>query len=368
MANNAKLPDIKTLMQAGIDPKTRLPIKMTSSDECGLQESIKAIIRTNDEQLAINRFQWYGLPKGLTGNLIERVLYYRGQGMLFYMPTDERFYFLPYALDGNIDVYGRYTAVTPVPFAGTPSSTEKDGEIKPWIKGLRRIPVYDFDPLEEVTMDAYENSCVLLSDYSKAVSQTVVPKSVAVEPIIDLESRMLPYMSTALSNATGVSGVRVNSPDEVYTVIEASKRINECALTGEKWVPMEGSMEFQDLSPAQVAKAEEFLLAMESIDNFRLGTYGVENGGLFQKKANMLQTEQAMAGGGASTGCILNDSLLQRQEFCMLVNNIWGLGIWCMPSENMQEQDLNMDGIVGDTNEPLVQGNNAGGEETDAVE
>lgn len=356
MANNAKLPDIRTLMQAGIDPKTGLPLKLAQMNDCELKESIQAIIRTNDEQLAINRFQWYGLPKGLTGNLIERILYYRGQGMLFYMPTDEKFYFLPYALDGNIDVYGRFTAVTPVPFAGTPGSTDKDGEVKPWIKGLRRIPVYDFDPLQPIDIDMYENSCILLSDYSKPVSQTIVPKSVAVEPIIELESRMLPYMSTALSNATGVSGVRVNSPDEVYTVMEASKKINSCALNGEKWVPMSSSMEFQDLSPAQVAKAEEFLLAMESIDNFRLGTYGVENGGLFQKKAHMLQSEQAMAGGGAETGCILNDSLLQRQEFCLLANNIWGLGIWCMPSENMQMQDLNMDGIVGDTEEPMIGG------------
>ena len=356
MANNAKLPDIRTLIQAGIDPKTGLPIKLANTEACELKESIQSIIRTNDEQLAINRFQWYGLPKGLTGNLIERILYYRGQGMLFYMPTDEKFYFLPYALDGNIDVYGRFTVVTPVPFAGTPGSTDKDGEVKPWIKGLRRIPVYDFDPLQPIDIDLYENSCILLSDYSKPVSQTIVPKSVAVEPIIELESRMLPYMSTALSNATGVSGVRVNSPDEVYTVMEASKKINNCALNGEKWVPMSSSMEFQDLSPAQVAKAEEFLLAMESIDNFRLGTYGVENGGLFQKKAHMLQTEQAMAGGGAETGCILNDSLLQRQEFCLLANNIWGLGIWCMPSENMQMQDLNMDGIVGDTEEPMIGG------------
>ena len=58
LANNAKLPDVKTLMQAGIDPKTKLPAKMVSSAECGLQESIKAVIRTNDEQLALNRFNW----------------------------------------------------------------------------------------------------------------------------------------------------------------------------------------------------------------------------------------------------------------------------------------------------------------------
>lgn len=353
MANNAKLPDLDTLIQAGIDPKTKLPLKAVSSMPCGLKENIRAIISKNDEQIAINSFKWYGLPNGLTGNLIERILYYKGQGMLFYMPADEKFYFLPYALDGEIDVYGRFTGVTPVPYKGTPGTTDKDGDIKPWIKGLRRIPVYDFQ-LEPIDINKYENSCVLLFDRSQDVSETVIPRSTTNMSLIDVEAELIPMLRTALSNSTGVQGVRVNSSDEAWTVNEASKMSNIASLTGLKWLPMNGKLDFQDLTPGQVAKAEEFLLAMESIDNFRLGIHGLENGGLFQKKAHMLQAEQQANTG--STGLVMNDKLWQRQNFCNIVNSLWGIGCWVEPSENVTGNDMDLNGVVGDTDGPMVEG------------
>lgn len=58
MKNNARLTDPNTLIQAGIDPKTGLPIKMTSSDEkCTLKLDIKKALRVLDEQNAINRYK-----------------------------------------------------------------------------------------------------------------------------------------------------------------------------------------------------------------------------------------------------------------------------------------------------------------------
>ena len=54
----------------------------------------------------------------MDGQLLERILYYRGQGAFFYMESLEKFFFLPFALDGEIDVYGRYTGITPLPFNG----------------------------------------------------------------------------------------------------------------------------------------------------------------------------------------------------------------------------------------------------------
>ena len=99
MANNARLPDINTLIQAGIDPKTGLPIRV-DEEKCTLKNDIRRVLRVLDEQNAINRYTWFNLPDGLDGQLIERILYYKGQGMFFYMDTDETFYFLPYALDG----------------------------------------------------------------------------------------------------------------------------------------------------------------------------------------------------------------------------------------------------------------------------
>ena len=50
MANNAKLPDLETLIQAGINPKTGLPMKF-GNRRCSTKEDIKKCIRKNDEQI-----------------------------------------------------------------------------------------------------------------------------------------------------------------------------------------------------------------------------------------------------------------------------------------------------------------------------
>lgn len=50
----AKLPDLTTLYQAGINPKTGLPVKL--SDKKHLKEDIKKFLRLIDEQDAVNRY------------------------------------------------------------------------------------------------------------------------------------------------------------------------------------------------------------------------------------------------------------------------------------------------------------------------
>ena len=54
MANNAKLPDYQTLVTAGINPKTGLPIRLSSP--CTIKEDIKKALRIVDEQDAVNRY------------------------------------------------------------------------------------------------------------------------------------------------------------------------------------------------------------------------------------------------------------------------------------------------------------------------
>ena len=86
---------------------------------------------------------------------------------------------------------------------------------------------------------------------------------------------------------------------------------------------------------------------MQSVDNFRLSGYGIENGGLFEKKAHELESEAAINGG--PIGLVMQDYVSIRQHFCNVVNSIWGLGIWCEPTENIT-QDLNGDGVQYDVN------------------
>ena len=360
--NNARLTDPHLLIQAGIDPKTGLPIKFIES--CNLKGDIKKNLRIMDEQNAINCFTWYNLPSGITPQLLERILYYKGQGMFFYMKEVDKFFFLPYALNGSIDVYGRFEKVTPLPFNGTTKAGEKE---KPWIQGLERTCVYEVELPEnyiaedgtilvDKVLEKQDTACVLLKDYTEQISQTNISRQILNDPILDVMSEMVPFARTALLNGTGVQGMRVGSEDESANVAYASQAINDAALSGKKWVPVIGNMEFQDLTGGNLAKAEEYFLALQSLDNLRLSFYGLDNGGLFQKKSHMLEAEQEMNQG--NVGLVMRDRLQQRQNFCTLVNSIWGIGIWCEISEVAIGMDKDGDMVAGDNED---QSTNMGG-------
>lgn len=345
--NNAAIYDVDSLIQAGIDPKTGLPVRMASTCKEGLKPNIKKVLRIIDEQTAINRYKWYNLPNGLSGQMIERILYYKGQGMFFYDDQTDKFYFLPYALDGSIDIYGRFTSVKPLPFNGSTETKDSKQKLVPlarYITEISREPLYDIylDELKEDTVTKY---CVLLSDYSKQISQTNIPRQILNDPLLDVMSDCIPFLRTALLSGTGVAGMRVTSEDEYSNVELASTAIDNAALNGKKYVPVVGNVDFQELAGGQVAKAEEYLLSMQSLDNFRLSTYGLDNGGLFQKKSHVLEAEQEMNQG--CVGLIQQDGLTLRQTFCDIVNSITGLGMWCEVDENTIGLDMNMDGMVG---------------------
>ena len=340
MANNAKLPDINTLIQAGFNPKTGLPIKSGDEDKCMLKSEIKKNLRIKDEQVALNRYKWYNLPSGLDGQLLERILYYKGQAAFFYIDTNETFYFLPYALNGTIDVYGRFMGITPIAFGNGTTDNEKE---KPWIEGLVRKPVYDI--VLDLDENIFKEGCVLLSDYSKQLGQTNIPRSVLQDTILDMEAEALPFARTNLISNSGIRGMRVNDEDQKAQVALASKSLTNAALTGKPWVPIVGNTEFQDLTANGINKSEEYLLYMQSLDNLRLSMYGIGEGGLFEKKAHVLQSEQAMNAGNEQL--IYQDGLTLRQKFCDIVNSIWGLGIWCEASELVTGMDTNMDGQLG---------------------
>ena len=354
--NNAKMYDIASMIAAGIDPKTRLPIKVVSSQLPNVKPEIKKVLRIMDEQNAINRYTWYNLPKGLTSEIIERVLYYRGQGMLFML--NDKFFFLPYALNApenstGIDVYGRFTGVTPLPFNGTANDGKNDS---PWIQGLIYEPVYEpidimdyVDNSEEENRSIIKRSCVLLHDYTPQISQINIPRQMLNDPILDVMSDCIPFMRTALLNSTGVMGMRVGSDAENASVEAASNAINKAALEGRKYVGVIGNIDFQELTGGNVAKSEEFMLALQSLDNFRLSLYGLDNGGLFQKKSHMLEAEQEMNAG--NTGLVAEDGLRNRQMFCLIVNSIFGGSTWCEPSECTIGIDRDGDMVAGDDGE-----------------
>lgn len=345
--NNAAMFDLHTLIAAGINPVTGLPLKAEVFGEGVHKESIKKNLRIIDEQDAVQRYKWYNLPLGMSSADFERLIYYKGDLAFFYL-KDEGFYVMPYALDGTIDYYGRFNHVHPIPFAEGKNEDEKKAvdRQRTYLSQLKLKCIYDVVEPEEITDELLTTSCVLLHDYTPQLSQTIIPRAQLQDGIIDIMADLVPFMHTALLNSTGVQGMRVTSEDEQSNVKAASAQVNRAALNSEKWIAVVGALDFQDLSGGEVAKAEEFLLAMQALDNLRLSSYGIENGGLFEKKAHTLQSEQDMNRG--NTGLVYDDGLSRRRHLCDVVNSIWDLGMWCDPGESVMGIDLNGDGMIAD--------------------
>lgn len=346
----AKLPDYQTMFMAGIDPKTGLPVKFSKGN--ATKDAIKLGLRVVDEQDAVNRYVWYNLPTNLTSQELERMIYYKGQLCFFYDKNLEEFYFMPYALDGTIDFYGRYNTIHPVPM--TCGTEDKGNKAQAqYLAGLKLKCVYGIKMPDEVTPEDLTDDTVLLHDYTKQLSQTIIPRVTINDPILDVMAECVPFMQTNLLLSTGINAIRVQDADAAQNVEDAARSMKDAALKQKPWLAIEGNIDFQELTNGQVGKSEEYMLAMQSLDNLRLSLYGIDNGGLFEKKAHELQSEADINGG--PVGLVMQDGLQIRQNFCNIVNSIWDLGIWCEVNQNVSMADIDGDGVYYDTDEDGAQ-------------
>lgn len=337
MANNARITDAASYLAAGINPKNGLPVRM-SSKKIDILDAAKRALRIKDEQTACSRYIWYNTGTTLTSQEIERFLYYRYSLAFFYL--EGQFYLMPYALNGGIDFYGRENSINPVPFTDG-ADAKKQSQLLSTIKlNVIKAPVYE---------SSYENmtgSAVILRDYTPQMNiQKALPRATLQDGIIDLEARCLAYMRTSLQNSTGVTGVKVNDEGEYDDVLEASNSIDDAALSGKTMIPMMSKLDRQDLNISGAGRAQDFLTSMQAVDNFRESLYGLAQGGLFLKSQHTNDSENLL---NRPVDFPLSDGLRIRQDFCDIVNSIWGLGIWCEISETALQADKNGDMIADD--------------------
>lgn len=350
--------DVKSLIEAGINPKTGMPLKW-GNKRATTKEDFKKLIRDNDLDIAANKIVWYKMPLELSSQEIEKYLYYRGQLAFFYCKKLEKFMLLPFTLAEGLDLYGRYAYIRPIPFSSGVKEYEKIEKLQAQILAELKLKVY-YTPVmpENLTEEDLYNSAVIIYDRTKQWSQQLIPSQILNDAVIDLEAECAPFLRTAMLNATGTKGVRVADADQYASVLEGSRNMIDSALHAEPLVPIEGTIEFQELTEGN-GRALEFLQTMQALDNFRLGCHGVPNGGLWDKASyvNTAQTELNM--GGADVSLKLQDSLTSRQTSCTIINSIWGLGAWCEPNEVIVNMDLDGDGVAYERNE----GENSGGTE-----
>lgn len=359
------LPNLEPLIQAGINPKTGLPYKIDNgAQRLDLLYAIERDIERIELDEYTTRYKWFNLPSTLTGEMVEKMLYNKGQLAFFYMKENDTFYLLPYALEGNIDCYGRFVNISPLPYGNGTVENEK-GKEKPWISGLVKHVEYDIVLEEDMTLDIFDNSCVILRDYTPQYGETCIPRSELNRGIRKAEAECFPMARTNLISNSGIKGMRVPDADSESQVNNASEKMYNAAMTGNPYMAIIGGIDFQELGGGSTMKSEEFLLYMQSLNNFRMSTLGL-GGGLFEKKSHVLNSEQEM--NTQNVGLVYQSGLSLRQKFCDIVNSIWGLGIWCEPSETVTNFDSNMDGKLTDENVTQPQTNmNTGGVDEDVV-
>lgn len=369
------LPDIKLLLQAGFKLDDIKGLKRAYSllkqpINPDLKPNARRLFRIIDEQRAVNRFKWFNLPEGLSSQELERLLYYRYSLCFFYWEATGQFYFLPYALNGTIDMYARFNHVTPVPFAEQ-DEYKKTEEYKTKAKLLQDLKLKVIKDvvvdISQIDKEMLTNSCVLLRDYTNQLGQKEIARWALHEHLLDLQADTLCFLRTNLILATGIQGLKVPDADAASEADSVGAQFYTAAVMGNPYIAITGTVQkdFQELQPVTTAKASEFFLSLQSIDNMLLSAYGIENSGMFNKKAHTLQAENAV--NATNVSLVMQDGLTQRQHFCNIVNSIWNLNMWCEISEDVVGLDTNGDGVMYDESDPTtdigVGGSIEGGDE-----
>lgn len=362
-----RLLDKMIAKQCGIDPNTLLPVKLGMADPVELKKNLKRCLRIMDEQDAVNCGKWYNIPLNIRSQDFERMIYYKYQLCIFYVKDLKEFFILPFtgASDqegGSLDGLGRYKYIKPVPYNASASASEKKyTPLEKYLSNLVLKVVYA--PLVEVKPEDLYESAVIIQDYTPQLdNKNGEPRYSLNDSILDIMAEIIPMMRTNLILGSGVKGVRVNDEDQKVEVYEGAYQLLNASLTGLGWIPLTSNIEFQELTSTTTGKSEDYMLALQSLDNFRLSMYGIDNGGLFEKKAHELQSEADINGG--PVGLVMQDRVTIRQDFCTIVNSIWGVGMWYEPSETITKADINGDGVLYDRNDGNSSGYDTNNNET----
>lgn len=318
-------------------------------------DSLYAIMRQQNMIETLERYMWTNIPFGLTADLIERLLFFRGKGVFYFNDKVEKFQFLPFALNGVIDEYGRFTSCNTLPFTGV-DQVEEGGKKSKSRKMLNAIYedlpiVYDLPYNEEMIKGIRERKVVgiILNDNSLAVSQQPVIRSNYVKPVLHMLSTLMQIINTAMYGNADHNLIQIENEGELQSINEQIEAINFDILRGRRFTPIVGKLPINPIKTSNTANLEGLFETFNSLTNFLKSITGIANSGVFDKKAHLLQEEQKL--NGSNSDDIYYNGLRLRQEFCLMVQAYYGYPIWCQSKRAMTEgEEENI--MLGETSDP----------------
>lgn len=376
----AKMFDLNALAQSGVPLSDEMLKYGNAVDQNGVVVSANpldyglhynelfAIMREQNYVETIERYMWTNVPFGLTPDLIERVLFFRGKGVLYFNDAVGKFQFLPFALNDTIDEYGRYTRCNTLPFIGVDEVKKDPNSKKRMVSAVMEDLelVYDLPYNEEMLRMIREKKPVgiILNDNTLAISQQPIIRANYVKPVLHMMATLMNIINCAMFGAADHNVLAVENESELKSINQGIDAINKNILNGKRFTAITSPLKIEPLKTSNTADLEGLFNTFNSLSNFLKSITGVANPGVFDKKAHLLQEEQQLNGSNADD--IYYNGLRQRQEFCMLVQAYYGYPIWCESKRAMSEvQAENM--ATGETSDPdNTQYNDYGGKK-DAV-
>ena len=330
-------------------------------------DSLFSIMREQNMIETYERYMWTNVPFGLTQDLIERILFFRGKGIFYFNDKVGKFQFLPFALNGIIDEYGRFTACNTLPFTGTDEVPKNKNRqmVKKLVSAIyENLPiVYDL-PYDEESFKILRSGKpvgIILNDNSLAVSQQPIIRNNYVKPVLHMMATLMQIINTAMYGSADHNVIQIENESEYASINQQIAAINSDILRGKRFTPIIGKLPITPIKTSNTANLEGLFGTFNSLTNFLKSITGVANAGVFDKKAHLLQEEQKL--NGSNSDDIYYNGLRLRQEFCLMVQAYYGYPIWCESKRGMSEaQEENV--LMGETSDPdNTQFNNNKGEQ-----
>lgn len=345
--------DTSTLLRAGI-PLSKEMVKYGNAiDQHGRTvtpnpennnlkyDDLYSIMSEQNKIETIEKYMWVNVPFGVTADIIERLVFYRGKGVMYFNDKVGKFQFLPFGLNGVIDEYGRYTQCNTLPFTGVDTSTgdnrkKKKSKVQDLV--YAELPlVYDLPYSEDLLSYIKKKKPVgiILNDSTLGISQQPIIRSNYVKPVLHLMATLMQIINTAMFGNADHNLVQVENPSEFESINQQIDAINFDILKGRRFTPIVGTLPITPLKTTNSSDLEGLWNTFNSLNNFLKSITGIANAGVFDKKAHLLQSEQALNGSNADD--IYYNGLRVRQEFCLMVQAYYNYPIWCLSKRAMTE-------------------------------
>lgn len=333
----------KPLTEKGSLGFNDVPLKSRPSIE-EYRRALDSFMLQKELSVYAGRFVWEGLPKGLNGNLIETMLYYKGQ--LAFFKSGSKYYILPFVYTGTMNHYGLPEKILPIPFNG---KIEDEKNPKGFIADPKIAVVY---PDEEV-YDEYEVA-VVLRERSSLMIGFALPSIVLTDQLRKKLSEHLILVRNNIILSQPMKYVSVETQDKANSVATQFDSLINDVLQGNVIQTIVGHTKLNDvMSEAPKIDAQKLWQSYSSLDALRLEGLGILNTGTFEKHERILQGE--IAGKQSESKLVLQDHLAHRETFCKMLKQYFNLDVTVKLNKAVLEDDTDYDdGRVGSTTGGII--------------